>query len=167
MRFPRQAFAALTALVGTTLPLSALDHRHEDHLPRFGVQVLAGTSGIEPGVFAEWRLSEAQIQLRPEVFVNEDGKVGAGGAIAWSPEFIDLPERHALALGPRVLFHNSDDSGWEVDLLAIWSFDLIPSQRGRHFLEIIGAVGVLEDREGPDDETEVGASAGIGYGFQF
>jgi hypothetical protein len=149
--------------------MAAMDHDHPDHLPRIGAQVLAGTSGIEPGVFAEWRLHDAGLQVRPEVFVNEDGKVGGGGAVAWELGFFNLPERNALALGPRVVFHNSDESGWELDLMAIWSFDLVPSQRGRHFLEVIGAVGVLEEEEenGSDEESVVGASIGIGYGFQF
>lgn len=165
MHLSHLSVASIFVLATSTLPLAAADHVHADHLPRVGVQVLAGTSDIEPGIFAEWRLRDAELQLRPEIFLNEDGDVGGGGAIAWEPGFIDLPERHALALGPRVVYHNSDESGWEFDLMAIWSFDLIPSQRGRHFLEVIGAVGVLQDEE--DDDHTVGASGGIGYGFQF
>lgn len=169
MNFTHLPVSGIVLLASTMLPIVAVDHDHPDHLPRLGVQVLAGTSGIEPGAYAEWRLSEAGLQLRPEVFINEDGKVGAGGAIAWEPGFIDLPKRHALAFGPRVVYHNSDESGWEVNLLAIWSFDLVPSQHGRHYLEVIGAVGVLEEQEedGDDEESVVGASIGIGYGFQF
>lgn len=165
----RSPFFIVTALLGAAALPSFAAEPHADHLPRVGAQVLAGTSGIEPGAFAEWRLSKPGLLLRPEVFINEDGKVGGGGAVAWEPGFIDLPERHTLALGPRLVFHNSDESGWELDLLAIWSFDLVPSQRGRHYLEIIGAVGALEEEEDNDDdeETVVGASIGIGYGFQF
>ncbi|MBA3697369.1 MAG: hypothetical protein H0W78_00685 [Planctomycetes bacterium] len=162
--------AGLFVIATSALPLAAVDHDHADYLPRVGVQVLAGTSGIEPGIFAEWRLSEACVQLRPELFVNEDSKVGGGGgALVWEPGFIHLPERHALAIGPRAVFHNSDRSGWEVDLMVIWSMDLDPSQRGRHFLEVIGAVGVLEDEDKDEDEDDsvIGASIGIGYGFQF
>jgi hypothetical protein len=169
MKIPMMPFAGLFVLATTALPLAAAHHDHEDYLPRVGAQVLAGTSGIEPGIFAEWRLSEANLQLRPEVFINEDGKVGAGGSVGWEPGFLHLPEHNTLAIGPRVVFHNSDDSGWEVDLMAIWSMDLVPSQRGRHFLEFIGAIGALEEEEEDDDdeETVVGASIGIGYGFQF
>lgn len=167
MKFPTTPLAGLFLITTTALPLAAAHHDHEDYLPRVGVQVLGGTSGIEPGIFAEWRLSEAHLQVRPEVFVNEDGKVGGGASIGWEPGFFDLPERHALAIGPRVVFHNSDESGWEVDLMAIWSMDLVPSQRGRHYLEFIAAVGALEEEDDEDDQTIVGASAGIGYGFQF
>lgn len=167
MHLSQLSVAGIFVIATSALPLAAVDHDHADHLPRVGAQVLAGTSGIEPGIFAEWRLREAQLQLRPELFINEDGNLGGGGAIAWEPGFFDLPERHSLALGPRVVFHNSDESGWEVDLLAIWSFDLIPSQRGRHYLEFIAAVGALEEEDDDDDQTIFGASAGIGYGFQF
>lgn len=165
----RTPFLLVTALLGAVSLPSFAAEPHADHLPRVGAQVLAGTSGIEPGAFAEWRFSEPGLLLRPEVFINEDGHIGFGGAVAWEPGFIDLPERHALALGPRLVYHNSDESGWEIDLMAIWSFDLIPSRHGRHYLEIIGAVGALEeeDEDGGDEETVVGASIGIGYGFQF
>lgn len=163
----RLPFFTVTALIGAmSLPAFAVEP-HADHLPRVGAQVLAGTSGIEPGAFAEWRLSEPGLLLRPEVFINEDGHIGFGGAVAWEPGFINLPERHALALGPRLVYHNSDESGWELDLMGIWSFDLVPSQRGRHYLEVIGAIGALEEENDGDEETEVGASIGIGYGFQF
>lgn len=158
-----------TALIGATvLPVLAADPPAE-HVPRVGVNVLVGTSGIEPGIFAEWRLSGPDLLLRPEVFINEDGRAGFGGAVAWELDFFDLPERHRLAVGPRVVYHNSDESGLEADVMAIWSIDLVASQRGRHYLEIIGAVGVLqeEDENGDDDERVVGASGGIGYGFQF
>ncbi len=158
------------ALVALMIPssLSAADHDHADYLPRIGPQILLGTSGIEPGLFAEWRLSEAELQVRPEILVNEDGKVGGGGAIMWEPGFIPMPERNALAVGPRVVFHDSDDSGWEVDVMAIWSLDLIPTQPRRHFLEVIGALGVLEDRrDNSETNTRFGASIGVGYGFQF
>lgn len=159
----------VTALIGATaLPVLAAEP-HADHLPRVGANVLVGTSGIEPGAFAEWRLSGPDLLLRPEAFINEDGRVGFGGAVAWELDFIKLPEHHRLAVGPRVVYHNSDESGWEADVMAIWSIDLVASQRGRHYLEIIGAVGVLEEEEDndKDEESVVGASVGIGYGFQF
>ena len=143
---------------------------HDDALPRLGAPVLVGTSGIEPGIFAEWRLSAAQLILRPEVFVNEDEHIGGGAALAWEPEFFHLPERHSISLGPRLVHHNSDDSGWEVDLQAIWSLDLVPRHRGHHYLEVIGSVGVLEDEHDENDDDSdatIGASVGIGYGYQF
>jgi len=68
-----------------------------------------------------------------------------------------------------VVYHNSDDSGWEADALVIWNLDLNTSQRGRHFLEVIGAIGVLQDKENDDgaNKAVVGASIGAGYGYQF
>ena len=165
----RSSLFAMTALIGTTvLPALAVEP-HDDHLPRVGAEVLAGTSNVEPGVFAEWRLREPGLILRPEVFINEDGRPGFGGAVAWELDFLNLPERNTLALGPRAVYHNSDESGWEVDLMAIWSFDLAPSQHGRHYLEVIGAVGALrEDKDNRDNEdTVIGASIGVSYGFQF
>lgn len=164
----RSPFLIVTALLGAVSLPSFAAEPHADYLPRVGAQVLAGTSGIEPGAFAEWRFNEPGLLLRPEVFINEDGHVGFGGAVAWEG-FFDLPDRHAIAVGPRLVYHNSDESGWEIDLMAIWSFDLSTAHRGRHYLEVIGAVGALEeeDEDNGDEETVVGASIGIGYGFQF
>ena len=84
---------------------------------------------------------------------------------------LGLPDRHSLSIGPRVVYHNSDESGWEADVQAIWSLDLAPAHKGRHFLEVIGAVGALEhdDKDDANDDKKVrlGASIGIAYGYQF
>lgn len=144
------------------------DHVHHDiAIPRLVVQVLGGTSGIEPGIAAEWRFRNERIVVRPEVFLNEDEDVGGGASIGWNLTFFDLPDHHAITVGPRVVYHNSDDSGWEADAQAIYSFGFLGGPHRRHYLEVIGAVGVLEDTSGDDDETEIGASIGAGYGFQF
>lgn len=163
---------ASTLLVSlSTLPLAAADWHHDDALPRVGVQVLLGTSGFEPGIFAEWRLGDQPMVARPEVFLNEDERAGGGGSIAWEFPFFSLPDRHSLSIGPRVVYHNSDESGWEADVQAIWSLDLAPAHKGRHFLEVIGAVGALEhdDKDDANDDKKVrlGASIGIAYGYQF
>ena len=163
---PALALAAVAPQCGA-VDLKA-DHVHNDvAIPRLVAQVLGGTSGIEPGIAAEWRFSDGPCVVRPEVFLSEDANVGGGGSIAWNLTFLDLPDRHAITLGPRVVYHNSDDSGWEADAQAIYSFDFLGSAHGRHYLEIIGSVGVLQDTSEVNDKTQLGASIGVGYGFQF
>lgn len=160
-----------TLLIGTTCALFAVDEHH-DGLPRLVAQALVGTAGFEPGVAAEWRFGGPHTMLvRPEVFISRDQhgdhdhNVGLGGSVAWELPF-NLPERHVITLGPRVVYHNSDQYGWGADAMAIWHFDLVPSQRGRHFLEVIGTVGAIEEKYG-DDDIEPAVSIGAGYGFQF
>jgi hypothetical protein len=157
----------IAAFALPALPLAAMDRAHELTAPRLVGQVLVGTSGFEPGVAAEWRVSDPLCVLRPEVFINEDARPGFGASVTWELSFLNLPERQSITFGPRVVYHNSDDSGWEADAMAIWHFDLIPSQRGRHFLEVIGTAGALQDEEDDENDTIIGVSAGIAYGFQF
>lgn len=153
-------------LIGATGVLSAVDEHHNG-VPRLVAQALVGTAGFEPGVAAEWRFGDPHLLVRPELFFNEDHHLGFGASLAWELEFLDLPERHAITIGPRVVHHNSDEYGWGIDAMVIWHFDLLPSQRGRHFLEVIGTVGAIEEERRGDNEIEPGFSAGIGYGFQF
>ena len=156
-----------TAQLATAADLHA-DHVHNDiAVPRLVVQVLGGTSGIEPGIAAEWRFREERIVVRPEVFLSEDQGVGGGLSVGWTPNWFDLPDHHAITVGPRVVFHNSDDSGWEADAQAIYSFGFAGGPHRQHYFEVIGSVGVLEDTSEDNDKTTVGASIGVGYGFQF
>lgn len=132
-------------------------------------QITAGTAGVEPGLALEWRGLDGRPSfiLRPEVFVSEDGRVGAGGAILYdvSPN-LELPRRQALAVGPRVVYHNADHFGWEADVMATWSYDLLIRQRPwQHAIGVLGAVGVAHDKE--HDDTDVGASAGVFYSYRF
>ncbi len=161
----------LFALALGGVPLTAADllaPNHNPALPRLVAQALVGTSGFEPGIAAEWRLGhDADIVVRPEVFLNEDADVGGGASLSWELRFLDLPDRQSLTVGPRVVYHNSDDSGWEADAMAIWSLDFCTQPRGRHYLEVIGAVGVRQDEPDGKDDTKLGASIGVGYGFQF
>jgi hypothetical protein len=133
--------------------------------PRVVAQVIFGTAGFEPGVAAEWRVSDRRLLIRPEASINEDGHLGFGASLGWNLAFLDLPERHTISIGPRVVYHNTDEYKWGADAMAIWSFDFIDTPRHRHYLEVIGTIGFIEDDE--HDETDAGASAGIGYGFQF
>lgn len=170
---PRHHSLALvpTLLIGTTCGLFAAhagDHEHHDGIPRLVAQALVGTAGFEPGVAAEWRFGAPHLVIRPEVFINDDDHdrdVGAGLSVGF--QVFDLPERHAITIGPRIVHHNSDDYGWGADAMAIWHFDLVPSHRGRHFLEVIGTVGVIEEERRGDNDADPAASVGAGYGFQF
>lgn len=144
------------------------DHVHDDvAIPRLVVQVLGGTAGIEPGIAAEWRCNDGAFLLRPEILLSEDGRVGGGASVAWDLAWLRLPERHAITLGPRVVYHHSDDTSWEADAQAVYSFDFLGSPHGRHYLEVIGDLGVRRDTSEDHHENRLGASIGIGYGFQF
>ncbi len=159
-----------TLLIGATCALFAAHdgaHEHNDGIPRLVGQVLFGTAGFEPGIAAEWRFGEPHLLVRPEVFLNEDSRAGIGASLGWELNFLALSERHAITIGPRVVYHNSDDYGWGADAMAIWHFDLIPSQRGRHFLEVIATGGVIEEEKDGDSDAEPGFSVGAAYGFQF
>ena len=139
----------------------------EDDL-RIVPQIMAGTSGVEPGVALEWRASDlAPLIVRPEVLISEDGRPGGGAAVLWDiSTTIDLRGRQAFAVGPRAVYHNSDESGWEIDAMATWTYDLIGGIRPwRHALGVLGAVGIVRDKE--QDETDVGASGGIFYSYRF
>ena len=166
MSLPRTLALVPALLIGTSCVLSAA-HEHNEGIPRIVAQVMAGTAGFEPGAAAEWRFGEPHLLVRPEVFFNEDHHLGFGASVGWELDFFNLPERHVITIGPRVVYHNSDDYGWGADALAIWHFDLVPSQKGRHFLEVIGAIGAIEEEKAGDNDVELGASVGVGYGFQF
>lgn len=160
------SFLVPTLLLGTAGALCAA-HHHDERMPRVVAQVLIGTAGFAAGAAGEWRFGEPHLLVRPEVFFNEDNRLGFAASVGWELAFLDLPDRHAITVGPRLVNHNSDDYGWGVDGLAIWHFDLVPAQRGRHFLEVIGAIGVIEEEQSGDNDAELGFSGGIGYGFQF
>ena len=131
-------------------------------------QLVVGTAGIEPGVALEYRTGNLErIVLRPEVFLSEDSRIGGGAAVLYEvAKSFDLPQAHALAIGPRFVAHNSDDTGWELDAMATYGVALgsmtMPS---RHVLGVLAAVGVRNDKE--HDETRIGANAGIFYSFRF
>jgi hypothetical protein len=155
------ACTAAIVLVGATASAAENDLRI---IP----QLTAGTAGAEPGIALEWRSSDLPLYaLRPEVFVNEDGRLGAGAAVIYdiSPR-LGLPRRQALAVGPRLLYHNADHYGWEADALASWSFDLMGGASAwKHSVGVLGALGVAHDKEHGDND--LGASAGIFYSYRF
>lgn len=157
------AVAALTLCAGMLAPLLGADNDL-----RIVPQVMVGTAGFEPGVALEWRAGDFErVVFRPEVFVNEDGRIGGGGAILYdlSPE-LNLPKDQALSVGPRFVQHNADDTGWEFDGMLSYAISLSSNVKPwRHAVGALGALGVRQDRE--RDQTGVGASVGAFYSFRF
>jgi hypothetical protein len=133
--------------------------------PQLVGEVLVGTSGVEPGVAAEFRLPiEHPLILRPELFLQDGDRPGIAFAVLWPIPFI-LPAGHEFVIGPRVAYHNGDQYDaphGELDAMAIYSFPIIPSQPGHHHIEIITALGILDDN-GPT----LGVSVGAGYAYSF
>ncbi len=135
--------------------------------PRLSAQLLVGTAGFEPGLAAEWRWrqSEGALSARPEIFVNDDGRIGGGASLGWRVDWSGMNTRHDLTIGPRIVFHNSDDDGWEASAMAIYAIPITSIQPERHFIQVIGAVGVLEDTD--DDDTDIAATMGAAYALRF
>lgn len=131
-------------------------------------QLVVGTAGIEPGVALEYRTANLDhMVLRPEVFLSEDSRIGGGAALLYEiGDMFELPRAHALAIGPRFVAHNSDDTGWELDAMATYGVSLSSmTQPWRHALGVLAAVGVRNDKV--HDETRIGANVGIYYSFRF
>ncbi len=130
-------------------------------------QLLLGTSDVEPGLAVEYRpANESRLIVRPEVFISEDGRLGAGGSLLWDFRgSTRLPDRQSLAFGPRVVYHNSDDHGWEIDALGVYGFDLGIDRPWRHSLEALAAVGAVHDRKHGD--SDLGVTVGGAYAFRF
>lgn len=130
-------------------------------------QLALGTAGLEPGLAVEWRASSLlPIVLRPEVLLNEDGDIGGGGSVLYElTRGAVLPNRQAIAFGPRIVHHQADDTGWEAGLLATWGYDLDAGRPWRHSVGVLGAVGAQEDRK--HDDWDVGLTGGIFYAFRF
>ena len=156
---------AVVLSIGVVASAGALDHGND---VRIVPQLMVGTSGVEPGLALEWRgPANPDVILRPELLISEDGRLGGGGALLLvldpTPE---LPERQAIAIGPRVVYHHADDSGWEADVLATWAYELSGDVRAwRHAVGALAALGVVRDRDA--HEFEFGASAGLFYAFGF
>lgn len=139
-----------------------------DHDLRIVPQLVVGTAGVEPGVALEYRTASLnRMIIRPEVFLNEDSRVGGGGALLYNVgESFDLPHEQALAFGPRLVSHNSDKNSWEFDAMATYGISLSSmTQPWRHAVGLLAAVGVRHDKE--HDEARIGANGGIFYSFRF
>jgi hypothetical protein len=130
---------------------------------RVGPQVLLGTSGFEPGAFGEFTWD--RFRLRPELFIHDRDRPGAGVSGLWQLP-VPLLDGHTLHVGPRLAFHNGDhhhDPRGEVSAMGIYNMPIPPKTAdSRHHLEIIAATGVVDE-----DGAEFAFSAGAGYVFRF
>lgn len=169
LRIPHISLNRFTQAVALTIALStsagALDHGND---VRIVPQLMVGTSGLEPGLALEWRgPANRDFIMRPELLISEDGRLGGGGALLFVLNRIMEPsDQQAIAIGPRVVYHNADDSGWGADVMATWSYELSGEVRPwRHALGALAALGVVRDRD--DHEFDLGASAGVFYSFAF
>lgn len=128
-------------------------------------QLAFGTSGLEPGIALEVRTGRIQpLIVRPEVLLNEDGRLGVGAALLFDiSSATRLSERQALAIGPRLVYHHADESGWEADAMATWGIDLSGRLAWRHSVGVLAAIGALHDPE--DDDTGIGLTGGIYYAY--
>ena len=139
-----------------------------DNDVRLVPQLAYGTAGFEPGLALEWHQPDAHgLIVRPELLLIEDDKLGGGGAILFDlSSSLELPSRHAVAIGPRVVYHHANHYGWEADGMLTWSVDLeAAAQPWRHSVGLLGALGLVEDNRRND--TDVGATVGIFYAFRF
>lgn len=131
-------------------------------------QLSVGTSGFEPGVALEWRSTRfSSVIVRPEVFLSDGRHPGAGGAVLYDfSHDLALPLRHAIAAGPRAVYHNSDDRSWEAGGLGTYSYDLSSGPKSwRHSVGALAALGVIQENH--PDEMTVGLTLGAFYAFGF
>jgi hypothetical protein len=132
--------------------------------PRLLGGVHVGSAGLEIVGAAEWEIGEGLRQrLRPEIIVNDRPRPGVG--FSWTFAIADgaLPNEQELFVGPRVVLHNNDDD-LEIGAIALYRFPIVPSQAGKHTIDAIGGLGLLED---DDDDWGLGITFGAAYGYQF
>ena len=131
--------------------------------PRFGPQVLIGTSGFEPGYMGEFDFGPS-FRLRPEIFLHDWDRPGIGVAGLWRLP-VALKDGHDLHIGARLAYHNgrhNDDPRGELSAIGIYNLPLPLSAPSVHNLELIAAVGVVDE-----DGAEPAVSAGAGYVYRF
>jgi len=134
---------------------------------RIAPEIMVGTAGFEPGVALEYRVNEWNI--RPEAFLSEDIRVGAGLAALYDfGNVIDLGGKSSLGFGPRLVYHNSDKNGWEGDAMAEYSYSLDDAPVAfKQAVGLLGDLGIREHKENGDHKLELGASVGAFYSFRF
>jgi hypothetical protein len=146
------------------LTLAAFSASSVELTPRLLGGVHAGSAGLEIVGAAEWEIGEGLRQrLRPEVLLNDRPRPGVG--FSWTFAIADgsLPKEQELFIGPRIVYHNNDDD-WEVGGIAFYRFPIVPSQPGKHSIDAIGGLGLLQDK---DDDWGLGITFGAAYGYQF
>lgn len=152
---------AIALLIATTIAASAAEDI------RLLPQLALGTSGIEPGVAVELRDTAVnRLIVRPEILINEDERIGGGLAVLYdiSDRLPDM-DRRSLAIGPRLVHHNSDETGWEADVMVTFGMQITDRiDAWKHSVGILGALGVRDDRE--DDNRRIGATLGGWYAYR-
>lgn len=159
---------SLIVVAGASAAVNAADNIVAENDLRLVPQLIVGTAGLEPGLALEWRGSEMEdLIIRPEVLISEDGNIGGGGAVLFDlSEDLELPNRQAVAIGPRIVYHHADDHGWEADVMATWAYELSSVTRPwRHSIGALVAVGVIQDRK--HDDADLAANIGGFYAFRF
>jgi hypothetical protein len=160
-----------TACIGAcaAFALAASASAADDDL-RIVPQLNVGTAGLEPGAAVEWRAPALENwTLRPEVLISEDVRLGAALAALYDiSEDFSLPKDQSFGIGPRLVYHNADDTGWEGDVMGEWAFSLSDAPKSfRHAVGLVGTLGIRQDRSGHDDKLGLGASIGGFYSFRF
>lgn len=163
MRTIITAIAAVSFSCLPGAPLGAADGvgEHPDW-PRFGPQVLVGTSGFEPGYMGEF--DWGGFRLRPEIFLQDWDRPGIGVAGLWRLP-VPLKDGHDLHVGARLAYHNgrhNDDPRGEVSAMGIYNLPIPVGGPSQHNIEIIAAIGVVDE-----DGAEPAVSAGAGYVYRF
>lgn len=155
---------AVIAAVAAMPMLSAMDADI-----RIVPQVLFNNAGFEPGVALELRADTGrELVFRPELLLT-DGGDSFGGGLSVLLNFFktsNLPDRSTILLGPRFIHHNDDDYGWDAGAMAIWTVALgrdFPATH--HYLEVIGVVGAVQDRD--EDDIDPSLTIGAGYAYRF
>lgn len=144
-------------------PQVAGGNQAQQNVPRLVGQLLVGTSGVEPGFAAEWTLdSHPALRLRPELFMHDFEDPGFGFSVLWQMPW-QLPHDQEIFLGPRFAYHNDDDKKGELDAMMIYDLPIQPEQSHHHHIELIGALGLLDD----GGDLTVGLSLGAAYAYRF
>lgn len=152
------------------VPLSAADPA----IPRLVGELLVGTADLEPGIAAEWTFGdEMPIRVRPEVLINRRDLPGLAASVTFPIAAGSLPNDQELHLGPRLVFHNEryhggkyDDDlryGLGVEVFGIYDFPIVPSQPGRHGIQALAALGVVDHR----DDLDLSLTVGAAYAYRF
>ena len=155
----KAGLAVVAVLVGLVTRSDAMEWKDV----RVGPQVLIGTSGFEPGAFGEFTWDT--FRLRPELFIHDRHRPGAGVSALWQLP-VALLAGHTLHVGPRLAYHNGDDANdprGELSAMGVYNLPIPPTPGdSRHHLEINAATGLVDE-----DGTELAFSAGAGYCFRF
>lgn len=156
------AFTTAILASATMAALAAADQAGPSPQWAVGPQLLVASPAVEFGAVAEFRTAtDATPTLRPEIFINDDGRLGAGASVLWNLSVRDrLPAGQYLALGPRVVIHNTDDESWELGGIATWT---IASTLSGQSFEALATAGIVRDRR--HDDLDLGLGIGVAYLF--